>query len=102
MIEGALDAIAETDPNDDLDDGDVIQKFAYLAVSVNNPDRFAWLASHCMRAGYCDEALSEGLVTEDTDMTDRIAAGWYIEALEVFNQVLAFLTAKADELEDAA
>jgi hypothetical protein len=35
-------------------------------------------------------------------MTDRIAAGWYIEALEVFNQVLAFLTAKADELEDAA
>ena len=102
MIEDALDTIAATDPDDDLDDGDISLEFATSAVSVSNPDRFAWLASHCMRAGYCDEALSEGLVTEDTDMTDRIAAGWYIEALEVFNQVLAFLTAKADELEDAA
>jgi hypothetical protein len=100
MIEAALDRIAETDPDDDLGDGDMAHEFADGAVSVYYHDRTAWLASHTMREGYCDDARTEGLVAEDADITDRIAAGWYAEALEVFNQVLEFLTDRASNDDD--
>ena len=95
MIEGALNAIAEFD-GDDIDDGDTAHDFADSAVSVYTNARFLWLASHSNRAEYCEEARREGFITEDSTMENRIGAGWYGEALEVFSQVLRFLETQAD------
>ena len=96
MIEGALNAIAEFN-GDDIDDGDTAHDFADSAVSVYTNARFLWLASHSNRAEYCEEARREGFVTEDSTMENRIGAGWYGEALEVFHQVLRFLENQADD-----
>jgi hypothetical protein len=96
MIEGALDAIAEHDPDEETDPDDFVENFARSAVSDYTKDRNDWLASDNRRQSFCDEARDEGMVTDDATMNERIAEGWCAEAREVFGQVIVFLGAKAE------
>ena len=52
-----------------------------------------------MRAAYCDEAAEEYGVASDSIM-DRIGAGQYREAEEIFGLLMYFLSDLADEEPD--
>lgn len=73
--------------------GDDEGEFADQSVDVYNGDRIAWLASHAMRAHYCDEAISEGIADLSGGIIDLIGAGQYMEALEAFQSVRDSLSA---------
>lgn len=91
MIHDALVRIANGD-----EDGDTIEN----DVPIYNHDRLRWLASNLQRPSYCDEAREDGMVPGDASILDLIAAGYYQEAREVHDLVLAFLGRAADEDED--
>ncbi len=89
-IVDALEALSEKDEDearDSIRDG----------VDIYNHDLYAWLASHGQRAGYVDQAQSDGLVAEDSDISARLSAGQCVEREEVFQSVLDSLQAKAEE-----
>lgn len=96
MIQDAALAIAEADEGDDLDERG--HEFADSVPSVYHSARAAWLASHLTRFSYCDEAAEE-LDIDKMDMSDRIAAGWYREAEEVYGLVLQGLREQDGEEE---
>lgn len=82
MIRDSLQWIYDNDI-EDVADGE--HEFADDAPSVYTGDRFAWLASHLSRQGYCDTALAE---FGPFDSIDKIVgAGWYLEAREIFVDV---------------
>ena len=102
MIRKIAEAIAELDDDADFDDerGDIVD----AVPSCYHDARFAWLASHNSRADYCDEAQAEGIVAADARLSDRIAAGWYQEADEIYSALVQAIETQAEELEtlDAA
>jgi len=79
---------------------DLAHEFADGYVDTYTAARTAWLASNLHRLAYCDEAVEEGLVAADADISDRIAVGQYAEALEVFGAVVGALAERANELSD--
>ena len=90
-IREACDRLAEASDEDEARD------------SMAEPDTYtshllAWLASGGGRLNYCDEALATYGKVESTEAL--IAIGQTLEREEVFGQVLAFLEAYADDLED--
>ena len=85
MVANAAGWIAGID--DRQDRYDACHEYASSCVSVYHSDRIAWLASHAHRIEYCDEAQGEGLVNDCASLSDRIAAGWYMEAQAVFNAI---------------
>jgi hypothetical protein len=93
----ALLFVADNEP-DDMDDA--AHEFADQRVDVYNGDLCAWLGSHSARAGYCNQAAEDGLIGNDVDVMRIIAAGQYVEALEVWGTVAAALQARADEIAD--
>jgi hypothetical protein len=99
--EDAFDAIADSDAETRDDCDDLRHEFADGAVDVYTHDRLAWLASHLERAGYVDQAASDGLASPDTGITDRIGIGQYVEAEEIFEAVLTGLEDRLEELQDA-
>lgn len=96
-IRAALGAINDAGEGADLDD--LAHEWADGHVDVYTGARLAWLASDLNRAGYCDDAVDEGLVSPDAGIVDRIGAGQYAESLEVYAAVLEGLTAQLEELE---
>lgn len=96
VIHSALLYIAEAglEDADELDAG----TFADEQVDTYSGERVAWLASHGLRAGYCDEAREEGLTAQDASIIDVIGAGQYVEALEVFESVRGSLTFRLEEM----
>ena len=54
-------------------------------VSVYHSERFAWLASNITRADYCDMAARDGLLAPNATMSDRCAAGMYLEYEHIWN-----------------
>jgi len=95
MVESAVDAIADSDGNED-ESGEAADAF----VPVYNRDRLEWLASNLTRAGYCDDAASEGLVADDAPILDRIAAGIYAEFQEVYSAVVEALRTQVENSDD--
>jgi hypothetical protein len=100
MIHEIAQAIAERDEDADLDDerGEIVD----AVPSCYHSARFAWLASHNSRSDYCDEAQAEGIVAADASISDRIAAGWYQEADEIYSALLQAIETQAEELETLA
>lgn len=92
-IAEALENIAESD-----DPEDARHEWADGVLDTYNAELVAWLGSHAYRAGYCDEAQSEGLVSDSDGIYERIRAGQYVEACEVYGHVLAYLEVRADDL----
>lgn len=84
-------ADAEGEPDD------WAHEFADGKIDVYTAARFDWLASSLRRQGYCDEAVSEGLVDEGASLEHRVGVGQYEEASEVFHAVRAYLETMADE-----
>lgn len=50
-----------------------------------------WLSSNIERFGYCDEAVSSGMVGQDATTEQRLQAGQYGEINEIFNVILGEL-----------
>ena len=75
----------------DLEDWEDTHETADGLVDIYNKDRLTWLASHRDRADYCDEAQSEGLVSDDASMFDRIGAGQYMEYSEILGSLVGSL-----------
>lgn len=67
-------------------------------VDVYTSSLCQWLGSHLDRLGYCDEAVEEGLISEDSDMARRLAIGQYMERREVFEYVASAVEERASEL----
>jgi hypothetical protein len=95
MVEAAVDAISESDGNED-DSGEAADAF----IPIYTVDRLNWLASHTSRLSYCDEAAADGICAKDAEMSDRIAAGIYVEFQEAYGAVLEALKGEAETRED--
>lgn len=72
-------------------------EIADSSVPVYNAQRTAWLAESLAHAGWVDDAQSEGLVSDDADLFDRIAAGMYQQAYAVASAVLEALQTLRDD-----
>lgn len=90
FINEALGAIADASDLDEID----------LEADIYNSDLCRWLGSHGERTGWCDEAVGEGLVSEDADMITRIQGGQYMEKREVLGLVLQHLREEAEAEEE--
>lgn len=96
MIRDAAERIAETLGDDiDADLDDERDAAADSMVSVYHRERFQWLASNLARQQYCDDVCAEGLLDDTAGISNRIAAGWYAEAEEVYGLVVDALTEAA-------
>lgn len=84
-IRDALEFLAEAD--EDQDPNDLAAKFADQTDPYTD-NLLTWLSSNLFRLSYCDEAQDEGLLRQDADIPHRIAAGQYMERMEIFNQVI--------------
>lgn len=64
-----------------------------LEPDVYTHDLLKWLASNINRIDYVNEALQEGLVSEDSrnDIVKIVSAGQYLEKKEVLEAVLQWL-----------
>lgn len=99
-IRDALSAIegSGAESIDNLDDVD--HEYADGKVDIYTGDRIAWLASHGVRADYCDEAQDEGVASESAGVVELIGAGQYMEAREVFASVVRSLRDRLEELDE--
>lgn len=88
FIAYALSALSETNDPDDID----------IEADVYTSELTAWLHSRNDRTAYCDEAVSEGLISEGSDMFARLTAGQYLEKREVLAQVRAYLESELDDM----
>ncbi len=98
MTSEVADAINEAlsyDADADLDD-ERHERIDGL-IPVYNNDRLQWLASSLFRTAYCDDARENGVVAEDADMFDRIAAGIDEEYREIWDAVQRGLEEQAEE-----
>ena len=93
MIYAALYAIAydNADPDDMLETADSM-------VSVYYNARSAWLSSHGERRDYVNDATSE--YGPRDDISDAIAQGWFMEAMEVCASVVKSLRDELDNREE--
>jgi len=93
MIYSALHAIAydNADPDDMFETVDGM-------VSVYRRDRHAWLSSNLEREDYVNEATSEYGPCDD--ISDAIAQGWFMEAMEVCASVVKSLQDELDNREE--
>lgn len=87
----ACEALADLDESADF--GAIEHDFAESHVDTYTHDRLAWLASDGRRPGYVDTAVDEYGRRDDgqSDIIADIGGGQYMEALEVFGAVAAFL-----------
>lgn len=90
FIVESLDAIMDCENEDDAEQ------------SATEPDIYThdlnrWLCESYDGHGYCDEAVTEGMVPETAPMFERLAAGQYLERREVFGAVLGYLQQRAEE-----
>lgn len=93
MIEAAVDAIAEAEPDGDLD----VQVYA-MPEPLYYDDTARWLSTYGgARLDYVDQAREEGFVDDDATTWDQIAAGIVYERREVFDLVLSTLRDLADD-----
>lgn len=94
--EAIMNALAWIHDNDgDEDPGE----FADSNVDVYTADRYRWLSSNLRRSGYCDEAASEGIVSPEADIVDRIGVGQYMELTEVYGLVYRALEERLSEIQ---
>lgn len=78
VIREAVDALAEDEDTDEHDFAD--------GVDVYTSDLTAWLGSHSLRPGYCDEWKDDHGANED-GIVSLIQGGQYMERREVFGLV---------------
>ena len=88
MIHSALYSIANEDA-----DPEEMYEIADGMVGVYHGEQTAWLASNSNRAEYVNYAIQERGPFDD--IHDQIAAGWYLEAIEVCALVVNALESEA-------
>ena len=91
-------AIAEVSEDEDLYDAGPENVDAM--VDVYNGRLAAWLASHAMRAGYCDEAADEYGADPKHGIIGLMQIGQYAEYSEIWSIVASALERMAADLED--
>jgi hypothetical protein len=91
-------AIADTGDDEDLDDAGAEKVDAM--VDVYNGRLAEWLASHAMRAGYCDEAAQEYGADPKRGIIGLMQIGQYAEYSEIWGIVAVALERVAADLEN--
>jgi hypothetical protein len=88
--------------DDDAEDFDSVEsgEIADSLVDIYNMARLEWLASSLYRADYCDDAQNEGLVSDDSDMFQRIGMGQYMEYSEILHSLMSSLQSVYEDQED--
>lgn len=90
-VEKLYEALQDDSENfDSVDIGEIADSL----VDIYNWDRLKWVSSHLTRAYYCDDAQSEGLLSSDADMFQRLGMGQYME----YSEILNFITSKLLEV----
>lgn len=95
-IRSALGEIHDT--GGDLDE--LGSQWADNYVDVYTGARLQWLASNLNRAGYCDEAVDEGLIGQEATIVERVGVGQYMEAREIWASVQSSLEDELEARED--
>lgn len=98
-IHSAVSLIAESGADDESDLEDRDHEFADGQVDIYTSDRLRWLASNLDRTAYVDEARSE-FGGEDSDVTEQIGMGQYMEASEIWGSVVRSLVSEQESRED--
>lgn len=93
FIVEALDAIAETSSEIELDD-------LRLEADDMTNELFQWLASNLERPYLCDEAATEYGLEANVEMLARIQWGQYHEKNEVLASIRSSLQARLDKIND--
>lgn len=91
FIHEALCALEDAEDPDDI----------HLDPDVYTSELTAWLDSRASRADYCDQAVTDGLLSESATMFDRLSMGQYLEKTEVLYAVRAHLEEEITDLEDS-
>lgn len=92
MINECLDAIAECNDQDALDD----RKYELRAPDYKS-DLIHWLSSHNCRHNFCDAYRNE-MGASCTDMMGQIRDGYLYELQEVFDLLVAALTTHLEDI----
>jgi hypothetical protein len=90
----AFEAIVNAGEDGDLDRARA--EFCDGAVDTYTGDRYEWLRSSLSRSAYVDEAAENGL-SHGAGIADRIGAGQYMEAGEIFEVVCRAVESRAAE-----
>ena len=69
-------------------------------VSIYNYDLTSWLSSNNLRHHYCDEAVCNSFVVENSSIIERLQAGQYQEISELYYNIINEL--ELFEIEEAA
>lgn len=93
MISDSVDILSECE---DEDEG---REQLDGKVPIYTGQLTAWLSSNVNRAGYCDEAVAEGL-SDGSDIMQTIGIGYLRELEEVFSEVRSALEAEAEKRDD--
>lgn len=94
MIRECLSEMIQMDPEEwDYSSNQI----ADTLIPVYNAERIKWLASHLNRAAYCDEAQEQSFVSEKSSLMDRIAAGMYVEYIEIADSLISSVNDRAEE-----
>lgn len=95
VIVDSLEALTNYDDESEARDS--------LEPDIYNRDLLAWVSSNLHRAGYVNDAVSEGMVDLTSfDLFSALQAGQIQEKQVIFDGVVRALTDKLDEVEDVA
>ncbi|MEM0353794.1 MAG: hypothetical protein QXM15_04735 [Archaeoglobaceae archaeon] len=95
IYEAAL-AISESD---DYDEEDALSFADEFVGRQSNKSLIYWLASHSLRAFYCDQACDEGLASSEDGIIHRIAAGQLWEVRMIYQRLYEALEERLSDYE---
>jgi hypothetical protein len=93
-----VDSIADCESADDCDTCEI----ADGCVDICTADLTKWLASSLCNIEACEEAVSEGLASEDADLVKRMSVGQYILLDRACAALISAIDTQATACDDAA
>lgn len=80
---------------------DRISEIADNRIDAYNSARAAWLASHLSNGALVDDAVTEGIVSSDADLYERIGMGQYVGAQRIAYCIVDQCESEASDRDDA-
>lgn len=98
LIQSIAESIAESlDDDADGDESEIAWTAAESAVPVYTAQQIDWLASNLNRLEFCNDAQSEGLVSDNASLSERITAGMMQEARDIAGAIITAIEAESGD-----
>lgn len=82
-------------------DGDDMHEICDGHVDIYTSVLTAWLASHTYNLALCDEAVKEGLASEDSDMETRIKSAQYMALTYIFGALQSAIESEVESRDES-